>query len=56
MDTHEMKKRRPSAQSFFTNFRGNMPWIKKIYLLIRNNWIKIRNFQSCCGHPGEPGC
>jgi hypothetical protein len=35
---------------------STMPWLKKVYLLIRNNWIKIKNFQSCCGHPGEPGC
>ncbi len=25
-------------------------------LLFRNVFIKIRNRQSCCGHPGEPGC
>jgi hypothetical protein len=33
-----------------------MRWPKKVKLLIRNNWIKIRNLQGCCGHAGEPGC
>jgi hypothetical protein len=56
MDSRELEKRRPKAQSFFMNFRGDMPWTKKIVLFIRNNWIKIKKFQSCCGHPGEPGC
>jgi hypothetical protein len=47
---------KPNPRSFFTNLRINMPWPKKLWLLLRNNWIKIRHFQSCCGHPGEPGC
>jgi hypothetical protein len=33
-----------------------MPLSKKLWLLLRNNWIKISKFQNCCGHPGEPGC
>jgi hypothetical protein len=33
-----------------------MPLHRKIYLLFRNNFIKISKGQSCCGHPGEPGC
>jgi hypothetical protein len=32
------------------------PWRQKLHLLFRNNWIKMRNFKNCCGHPGEPGC
>ncbi len=56
MDRHEMKKRRPSIRSFFTNLHADMPWPKKITLLIRNNWIKMRHLKGCCGHPGEPGC
>jgi hypothetical protein len=50
------KKRSRSGRSFLANLHADMPWSKKIRLLIRNNWIKIRNFQGCCGHPGEPGC
>ena len=56
MNHHEMKKRKPYARSFFTNLQVDMPWLKKITLLMKNNWIKIRNFQTCCGHAGEPGC
>lgn len=47
---------KPTPRSFFTNLRAPMPWPKKLWLLLRNNWIKIRRGQSCCGHPGEPGC
>jgi len=47
---------RPSAKLFFTNLKVPMPWPRKIKLLIRNNWIKIKTGKSCCGHPGEPGC
>jgi hypothetical protein len=42
--------------AFFTNLRAPMPLRRKIYLLFRNNWIKISKRQPCCGHPGEPGC
>jgi hypothetical protein len=33
-----------------------MPLYKKLYLVFRNNMIKIVRRQSCCGHHGEPGC
>jgi hypothetical protein len=42
--------------AFFTNMRAPMPLRRKIYLLLRNNCIKIVKRQACCGHPGEPGC
>ena len=47
---------RPSITSFLTNLRAPMPLGRKIRLLLRNNWIKIRRRSNCCGHPGEPGC
>jgi len=56
MCNEDTKKRKPNPRSFFTNLTVDMPWQKKILLVLRNNWIKIRNFQNCCGHPGEPGC
>ncbi|HEX2172004.1 MAG TPA: hypothetical protein VHL09_06120 [Dehalococcoidia bacterium] len=28
----------------------------KLRLFARNNLIKLRTRQSCCGHRGEPGC
>jgi hypothetical protein len=53
MTTNESK---PTLRSFFTNLHVDIPWPKKIKLLLKNNWIKIRSFNNCCGHPGEPGC
>lgn len=41
--------------AFLTNWHADMPWRKKVRLLFRNNWIKVRKHQTCCGHPGEPG-
>ena len=56
MHEHGDKKKRPSIRDFFTNLSGPMPLKDKISLLLRNNAIKIKNQQDCCGHPGEPGC
>jgi hypothetical protein len=56
MCNKEMNGRKPNPKSFLTNLRVDMPWSKKLWLLLRNNWIKMKNFQDCCGHPGEPGC
>jgi len=46
----------PSLRSFFANWRQPMPLSRKLRLATRNTWIKVRHLQSCCGHPGEPGC
>ena len=46
----------PSLCAFFSNFSAPMPLHRKIYLLFRNNFNKLSKGQSCCGHPGEPGC
>jgi len=40
----------------FTNMSVPMPLHRKLYLVFRNNAIKVIKMQSCCGHPGEPGC
>jgi hypothetical protein len=42
--------------AYFTNLRAPMPLRHKLYLLFRNNFIRISRGQACCGHPGEPGC
>ncbi|MDO8568202.1 MAG: hypothetical protein Q7R57_05750 [Dehalococcoidales bacterium] len=42
--------------TFLNNWSAPMPLGRKIRLFFRNNAIKIRKRQSCCGHPGEPGC
>jgi hypothetical protein len=47
---------RPSLRAAFTNMRAPMPLRRKLWLVLRNNWIKLRTGQNCCGHHGEPGC
>ncbi len=47
---------RPGLRAAFTNLQVAMPLGRKLRLLVRNNWIKLRTRQNCCGHPGEPGC
>jgi len=46
----------PSRSAFLDNLRKPMPLERKLKLLGGNTWIKISKRQSCCGHPGEPGC
>jgi hypothetical protein len=47
---------RPDTEAFIRNMKQPMPLAKKLRLVARNNAIKITRLQSCCGHPGEPGC
>ena len=47
---------RPTLKAFFTNMQAPMPLTRKLWLVARNNWIKIRTGSSCCGNFGEPGC
>jgi len=46
----------PDPGDFLSNLRKPMPLGEKLRLLGRNLWIKISKRQTCCGHPGEPGC
>ncbi|MFC2018342.1 hypothetical protein ACFLU4_00075 [Chloroflexota bacterium] len=46
----------PSLKTLFSNMRVPMPLYRKLYLVFRNNLIKIRRRKDCCGHHGEPGC
>ncbi|MFA5802547.1 MAG: hypothetical protein WC911_08750 [Thermoleophilia bacterium] len=49
--------KRPGARAFFTNWsESDLPLAGKLRLTFRNQWIKVRHGQSCCGHEGEPGC
>ncbi len=54
----EMCDRRdqPSLSATLENLRRPMPLSRKLYLTLRNNWIKIRTRSNCCGNHGEPGC
>jgi len=47
---------RPVPAAFVRNLKQPMPLAKKISLALRNGAIKITRLQTCCGHPGEPGC
>lgn len=46
----------PTPSAFIRNLRQPMPLGRKLRLVARNEWIKIRRHQTCCGHYGEPGC
>ncbi len=48
--------KKPNIKAFFTNLHVKMPFSKKIFLLLRNNVIKIYKRKNCCGNHGEPGC
>ncbi len=52
----ENKQRRGTPSEAMQLLRQPMPLGRKIYLVLRNNWLKIRRGESCCGHDGEPGC
>ena len=46
----------PTPDAFIRNLKQPMPLAEKLRLVARNTAIKFRRKQSCCGHPGEPGC
>lgn len=52
----DSRRKRSRVGAMFTNMKVKMPLHRKLYLVFRNNWIKIRTRQGCCGHLGEPGC
>lgn len=47
----------PNPAAGINNWRSSpLPFGGKLKLAIRNNFVKLRKRQSCCGHHGEPGC
>jgi hypothetical protein len=48
--------KRPSVRAFMTNMNQPMPLPEKLAKLARNYWRRVVLKQTCCGHPGEPGC
>jgi hypothetical protein len=51
------KKDRPSVGAGMKNWRNSdLPFAKKFAVMMKNELIKARKLQNCCGHPGEPGC
>jgi hypothetical protein len=51
------RQRRGSPSAVVSNWREyDGAWTEKLRLAARNNWLKLRHGQSCCGNDGEPGC
>jgi hypothetical protein len=49
--------RRGSLRGTVTNWRSSdAPLGAKLRQFARNNWLKLKRRQSCCGHDGEVGC
>ncbi len=48
--------KKPDLKESLDNLKKPMPLSKKAGLFLRNNLLKIRKMQSCCGNYGEPGC
>ena len=46
----------PSLRHWLTNMEQPMPLGAKLSKLTRNLWRRVALGQTCCGHPGEPGC
>lgn len=44
----------PGLSAFFTNMSVPMALHHKLYLVFRNNLIKMWKRRGCCGHPGDP--
>lgn len=40
----------------FTNLAQPTPLHRKVRLMVRNYWLRVKIFSDCCGHEGEPGC
>ena len=42
--------------SLLDNLRQRMPFWRKVWLVLSNSAIKIKNRDTCCGNYGQPGC
>jgi len=48
---------RGSLREAFHNWRWSTePLPRKVRMLVRNEWRKLRTLKSCCGHIDEVGC
>ncbi len=49
-------KREPSARALlFTDLYAKMPLAREIFLLLRNNLLKLKRRELHLSHPGESG-
>lgn len=52
-----MTRKTPRIADVFSNWReSKLPLRSKVGLLLRNNFLKLRRLDSCCGNDGQPGC
>jgi hypothetical protein len=49
-------ERQDGPRGYLANLRQPMPWWRKLYVVVRNMWLRVLRMDTCCGHPGEPGC
>ena len=42
--------------AILANIRQPMPFRRKLWLVLSNTVIKLKNRQNCCGNLGQPGC
>jgi hypothetical protein len=49
-------RRHGTVRESLDNLRQPMPFRRKLNLVLRNYWIRIRTRSDCCGNYGEPGC
>ncbi|HIL31446.1 MAG TPA: hypothetical protein EYG27_07925 [Dehalococcoidia bacterium] len=40
----------------WSNLKQPIPLWRKLQLVVRNNFIKLRARKGCCGNFNEPGC
>jgi hypothetical protein len=45
-----------SIRDVVSNWSVSLPWHVKLWLAAQNLSIRVVKRQTCCGHPGEPGC
>jgi hypothetical protein len=50
------ERRHGTPQESLDNLRQPMTFTRKLRLVLRNNLIKVRTRQTCCGNYGQPGC
>ncbi|NPV07749.1 MAG: hypothetical protein HPY83_07270 [Anaerolineae bacterium] len=47
---------RPTVSATWENLKQPMPLGRKLRLVAKNLWIRVRTGSACCGNYGEPGC
>lgn len=47
----------PSLRAVFSNWKNSdAPFWDKVKMALKNNYIKFKKRQNCCGNPGQVGC